>query len=129
MREGQRMLSAPGKSFSSRYSARPSTRRCPRSKRSRGAVRFLPYPLDAANKTAHVEQNPEPFVLQKSLDDFTVSYEINAYTRRPDLLPAIYSELNRNILDEFSREKIEIMSPTYTSVRDGNPLAVPEPEG
>lgn len=83
---------------------------------------------NAANKTAYVEPDPEPFVLQKSLDDFSVSYEINAYIRRPDLLPSIYSELNRNILDEFSREQIEIMSPTYTSVRDGNPLAVPKTE-
>ena len=83
---------------------------------------------NAASKTAHVEHSPEPFVMQKSLDDFTVSYEINAYTRRPDLLPGIYSELNRNILDEFGQEQIEIMSPTYTSVRDGNPLAVPQQE-
>ncbi len=83
---------------------------------------------NAANKTAYVEPDPEPFVLQKSLDDFSVSYEINAYIRRPDLLPSIYSELNRNILDEFSREQIEIMSPTYTSVRNGNPLAVPKTE-
>jgi len=84
---------------------------------------------NAAKATAHIEQEPEPFVLQESLDDFSVSYEINAYTRRPDLLPGIYSELNRNILDEFSREQIEIMSPAYTSVRDGNPLAVPRTEG
>ncbi len=83
---------------------------------------------NAANETAHVEPNPEPFVLQKSLDDFSVSYELNAYTRRPDLLPRIYSELNRNILDEFGRAQIEIMSPAYTSVRDGNPLAVPKAE-
>jgi len=82
----------------------------------------------AANQTAHIEPKPEPFVLQKSLDDFSVSYEINAYTKRPDLLPSIYSELNRNILDEFGRAKIEIVSPTYTSVRDGNPLAVPKIE-
>ncbi|MGI9220390.1 MAG: mechanosensitive ion channel family protein [Woeseiaceae bacterium] len=84
---------------------------------------------NAARATAHIEQEPEPFVLQKSLDDFSVSYEINAYTRRPDLLPGIYSELHRNILDEFSREQVEIMSPAYTSVRDGNPLAVPGAEG
>jgi small-conductance mechanosensitive channel len=81
---------------------------------------------NAANKTAYVESDPEPFVLQKSLDDFSVSYEINAHTKRPDILPSIYSELNRNILDEFSREQIEIVSPTYTSVRDGNELAVPK---
>ena len=82
----------------------------------------------AAKKTAHIERDPEPFVLQKSLDDFSVSYEINAHTRRADLLPSIYSEMNRNILDEFSQAQIEIMSPTYTSVRDGNPLAVPKTE-
>ncbi|NOR79772.1 MAG: mechanosensitive ion channel, partial [Methyloprofundus sp.] len=68
---------------------------------------------NAALKTQYIESYPEPFVLQKSLDDFSVSYEINAHTKRPDLLPAIYSELNRNILDEFSREHIEIMSPHY----------------
>ena len=83
---------------------------------------------NAAHKTAYIESDPEPFVLQKSLDDFSVSYEINAHTKRPDLLPTIYSELNRNILDEFSREQIEIMSPRYISVRDGNALAVPKTE-
>jgi len=82
--------------------------------------------LNAANQTAHIEPAPEPFVLQKSLDNFSVSYEINAHTRRPDLLPGIYSELNRNILDEFGQAEIEILSPTYTSVRDGNPLVVPK---
>ena len=83
---------------------------------------------NAANKTAHIESDPEPFVLQKSLDDFSVSYEINAYTKRPDLLPIIYSDLNGNILDEFSRKQIEIMSPHYTSIRDGGTLAVPKTE-
>ena len=83
---------------------------------------------NAAINTAHVEPDPEPFVLQKSLDNFSVSYEINAYTKRPDQLPGIYSELNRNILDEFSREKIEILSPTHTSIRDGNALVLPRQE-
>ena len=85
--------------------------------------------INAARATAYIEQAPEPFVLQKSLDDFSVSYEINAHTRRPDQLPGIYSELNRNILDEFNREQIEIMSPAYTSVRDGNAPAAPMTEG
>lgn len=84
--------------------------------------------MSAAHKTQYIESEPEPFVLQKSLDDFTVSYEINAHTKRPDVLPAIYSELNRNILDEFNQAQIEIMSPTYTSVRDGAALTVPKIE-
>jgi small-conductance mechanosensitive channel len=83
---------------------------------------------NAANKTEFIEPDPEPFVLQKSLDDFSVSYEINAHTKRPDLLPIIYSELNRNILDEFSRERIEILSPHYECARDGNALALPRTE-
>jgi small-conductance mechanosensitive channel len=82
----------------------------------------------AASNTEYIEPDPEPFVLQKSLDDFSVSYEINAYTKRPDQLPGIYSELIRNILDEFSREQIEIVSPAYTFIRDGNALAVPKKE-
>lgn len=80
---------------------------------------------NAALNTEYIESDPEPFVLQKSLDDYSVSYEINAHTKRPDRLPVIYSELNRHILNEFSREQIEIMSPSYTSVRNGNTLTVP----
>ena len=36
--------------------------------------------LSAAAKTPHVLNDPKPFVRQESLDDFTVTYELNAYT-------------------------------------------------
>ena len=55
--------------------------------------------LDAAAKTPYLQKKPEPFVRITSLDDFYVEYEINAYTRRSDLLSNIYSELHQNILD------------------------------
>lgn len=84
--------------------------------------------IGAARKTSYVEIQPEPFVLQKSLDDFSVSYEINAYVKKPDCLPAIYSELYRNILDEFSRARIEIMSPQITALRNGNASIIPAAE-
>ena len=80
----------------------------------------------AAKSTAHIESKPEPFVLQKSLDDFSVSYELNAHTIRPDQLPSIYSDLIQNVLDEFRQAEIEIMSPRYTSIRDGNALTLPK---
>ena len=35
--------------------------------------------IDAALKTEHIKAEPSPFVLQTSLDDFYVSYQINAY--------------------------------------------------
>jgi small-conductance mechanosensitive channel len=37
--------------------------------------------IDAASQTALILQEPKPFVLQTSLDDFYVSYEINAYIK------------------------------------------------
>jgi hypothetical protein len=45
--------------------------------------------IDAATKTALVLPEPMPFVLQTSLDDFYVSYQINAYVKQA----VIYSNL------------------------------------
>lgn len=78
-----------------------------------------------ASKTEHITQDPEPFVLQTSLDDNYVSYEINGWTQKPELLPKIYSHLHANILDEFHGQKVEITSPHYRATRDGNPSTIP----
>lgn len=82
--------------------------------------------IAAAEKTEHIAQTPPPFVLQTSLDDNYVSYEVNGWTRSPEELPRIYSNLHANILDEFHGHKVEITSPHYRAVRDGNPVNVPE---
>lgn len=37
----------------------------------------------------------------------------------------IYSELHQNIQDRCAVAGIEILSPAYTSVRDGNPSTIP----
>jgi small-conductance mechanosensitive channel len=67
---------------------------------------------------------PRPFVVQKGLDDFAVSYELRATTRRADLMPAIRSELQQNVLDAFNEAGVEILSPRYSAVRDGNPSTI-----
>ncbi len=82
--------------------------------------------VSAARKTEHIVEHPEPFVLQTSLDDNYVSYEVNGWTRKPEELPRIYSELHAHILDEFHGQNVEITSPHYRAVRDGNPVTVPE---
>ena len=82
--------------------------------------------IAAAEKTEHIAENPKPFVLQTSLDDNYVSYEVNGWTRSPEELPKIYSNLHANILDEFHGHKVEITSPHYRAVRDGNEANVPE---
>lgn len=71
------------------------------------------------------DENHKPFVLQTSLDDFYVAYQINAYTDVPNRMQRIYSELHQNIQDKFNEAGVEIMSPHYRSERDGNMTTIP----
>ena len=82
--------------------------------------------IASAHATTHILAKPEPFVLQTSLNDFYVTYEINAYTNRPNLMATIYAELHQNIQDTFNEAGVEIMSPHYTQLRDGNKTAIPD---
>lgn len=82
--------------------------------------------IEAALKTDSIETTPTPFVLQTSLDDFYVSYQINVYTKHPTKQPLIYSSLHQNIQDSFNAAGIEIMSPHYSAIRDGNTTTIPE---
>ncbi len=82
--------------------------------------------IDAANRTELVLDEPKPFVLQTSLDDFYVSYEINAYITEANKQAVIYSNLHQNIQDACNERNIEIMSPHYMAARDGNQTTIPE---
>jgi small-conductance mechanosensitive channel len=82
--------------------------------------------IRAAEITDGVSSSPKPFVLQTSLDDFYISYQINAYIRDAKRLLRIKSALHQNIQDEFNRAGVEIMSPHYRSERDGNPVTIPQ---
>lgn len=81
--------------------------------------------MDAALATPHILKEPAPFILQTSLDDFYVSYELNAYTDHPLMMPKIYSQLHQNIQDKCNETDIEILSPHYSAVRDGNQITIP----
>ena len=81
--------------------------------------------INAANKTDMLLKDPEPFVLQTSLDDFYVSYQINAYTNEPNKQAEIYSQLHQNIQDCCNEAGIEILSPHYRAMRDGNMTTIP----
>ena len=82
--------------------------------------------VSAAEATAYVLPTPAPFVLQTSLDDFYVSYQINLATAFPDLMAEIYSDLNQRILDNFNQAGIELMNPQYTSLRTHGQTTIPE---
>ncbi len=81
--------------------------------------------IAAARATPAILEKPAPFVLQTSLDDFYVSYQINAYTDQPAIMARTYGLLHQNIQDKFNEAGVEIMSPHYAALRDGNQTTVP----
>lgn len=82
--------------------------------------------IEAACQTPFIEETPKPFVLQTSLDDFYVSYQINAYTNAPARQALIYSDMHALIQDTFAKNGVEIMSPHYRANREG-PDTTPKP--
>jgi len=81
--------------------------------------------LNAAKNTKNLTREIKPFVLQKSLNDFYVEYELNVYTKQPSKMPLFYSELNQSIQKEFNEAGVEILSPHYQAIRDGNNSTIP----
>ncbi|WP_216900831.1 mechanosensitive ion channel family protein [Synechococcus sp. CCY 9618] len=81
--------------------------------------------IQAALAVPDILRDPRPFILQTSLDDFFVSYQLNAYTDRPGVMASIYSDIHQNIQDFCARADIEILSPHYRAMRNGNPSTIP----
>ena len=82
--------------------------------------------IDAALNTPGVVDDPRPFVLETSLSDWYPVYQVNAYIKEADKMPQIYSNLHQNIQDKFNEAGIEIMSPHYMAMRDGNETTIPK---
>jgi small-conductance mechanosensitive channel len=82
--------------------------------------------ISAAHSTENILELPAPFVLQTSLDDFYVSYQINAYTEKPSVMARTYSDLHLNIQERFNEAGVEIMSPHFSQLRDGNKTTIPD---
>ena len=81
--------------------------------------------IEAALKSDHIAAEPAPFVLQTGLEDFYVAYQLNVYTKNAKQISRIYSSLHANIQDAFNAAGVEIMSPHYRGLRDGNASTIP----
>ncbi len=64
-----------------------------------------------------LDEDKRPFVLLTELDRYTVTYEINSYTDKPNKLIQIKSDLIDNILSGFKEARIELLSPAHVSVK------------
>jgi small-conductance mechanosensitive channel len=81
----------------------------------------------AANNVNGIASQPAPFVLQTSLNDFHISYELNASVRDTRRYREILSDLLGSIQDQFAAASVEILSPGYHAVRNGNRSTLPPP--
>jgi small-conductance mechanosensitive channel len=81
--------------------------------------------IAAAMKTEGVLEDPPPFVLQTALNAVSITYEVNAFVRSPFPLPVTYSTLHANIQEGFNEAGVEMVSPGYLALRDGNQATTP----
>ena len=81
--------------------------------------------LLAADRTKGIRTEPKPFVLQQSLGDFAVNYELNVYIDDAKQMIQLYSALHRNVLDVFNENSVQIMTPNYVQDTD-QPKIVPK---
>ena len=82
--------------------------------------------IEAARRTERIKKTPAPFMLQTSLGDFSVEYQINGYCEDIRDLPQIYSDLHANIQDVFNEHGVQIMSPAYVADPETAKLVPPE---
>ncbi len=74
--------------------------------------------IEAAERSSLISKAKKPFVLQTALNDYHISYQLNAFTEHEDQIPGAYSELHQNLQHVFSENKVEIMSPGFTVLRN-----------
>jgi len=79
----------------------------------------------AADATPGVLREPRPFVLQKALGDFAVTYELNAYCDTPQAMATLYTALHRQVLDVFNQYGVQIMTPAYEGDPESPKLVPP----
>ena len=69
--------------------------------------------LGAAERTGGIRKSPAPFVLQTSLSDFYVEYELSVSLEDAEAFATVRSALHEAIQDAFNEEGVQIMSPHY----------------
>jgi len=79
----------------------------------------------AADRTPGLLKEPAPFILQKTLGDFAVTYELNAYCNEPQSMAQLYTTMHQNILDVFNEHNVQIMTQAYEGDPDA-PKVVPK---
>ena len=72
----------------------------------------------AASRTPDILQSPKPYVLETSLSDFYVQYQLCAAIAKPTDRPFVLSRLHAEIQDAFNEYGVQIMSPNFEAQPD-----------
>lgn len=83
--------------------------------------------LAAAHATPGISEEIAPYVLQTSLNDFHISFELNAFVKDAGTYRETLSDLLAAFQDQFASAEVEILSPGYHAIRNGNASTVPKP--
>ncbi len=83
--------------------------------------------LSAARSVDGISDELAPFVLQTSLNDFHISYELTVFVREVERYRETLSQLLAAVQDAFAAAEVEILSPGYHAIRNGNASTVPKP--
>jgi hypothetical protein len=64
----------------------------------------------------------------RGLGDYNIEYQLNVAMDplRARELPWLYSQLHARVYDAFAAAGVEILSPSYFALRDGNRATIPE---
>jgi small-conductance mechanosensitive channel len=81
--------------------------------------------LAAARSVAGITDEVAPFVLQTALNDFHISYELNAFVRDAATYRETLSAVLAALQDQFAAAGVEILSPAYHAIRNGDRSTVP----
>lgn len=71
--------------------------------------------LLAAERTPGMLSEPAPSILQRSLGDYAVNYELNVYCDNTAQMYQFYTALQRSVLDVFREYGVQIMTPSYVA--------------
>lgn len=80
--------------------------------------------LEAAAQTPGVRASAAPYVLQRSLSDFYVAYQLVAHVEDPERTLEVLSELHQRIQDRFNEHGVQILSPHF-ALQPREPVVVP----
>ncbi len=83
--------------------------------------------MKAALRTRLIEHIPVPFVFQLELGEFYATYQLNAYTKEPNEMDTIYSELHKNIQIMYNEAGIDLTCSHFAILRDENGAPVSGP--